>query len=350
MNRTWDILFALPAVFLLAILFLARSAEIATGQTIPEVISTQLKVRPNIEVASAYVTLGDLFDNAGEKADVRVFRAPAPGQTGYIRASRVADAATRNGLTWVNKMKLPRVNVARLSHMISPEDITASIRNRIVSQDTNPASDGRIDLRFTRPPAPIHLPVTISSGFEVKQVRIDKISGRFSAIIETYAGNEAPAKQIVLTGLAVKTVELPVLSRNLARGEIIRPGDLELRNMPRAKINGRAVLRTADLIGMASRRTLRAGAPLRARDVEKPRIIRRNDLVTIVYRTAGLTLTTQGHALSDGSLGEMIPVRNSRSKRTIQVTVIGPRTVSPNIGPTLPITPAKTTASIKPGN
>ncbi len=347
MTVSYRLLRSLPALLLMAIMLGGPPAP-AYGQSMPERISTELAVRPNIEVASAFVTLGDLFDNAGDKADIRVFRAPAPGQTGYIRASRVAEAATSNGLTWLNKRKIPRVNVARLSHFISPEDITASIRRKIMAK-TNTTADGHLDLRFSRPPAPIHLPVSISSGFEVKQVRLDNASGRFSAIVETYAGNESPNRQIVLTGLAVETVELPVLSRALARGDIIRPGDLKLRNVARAKLGGGAILRTADLIGMASRRNLRAGLPLKARDVERPRIIHRNDRVSIIFRAAGLTLTAQGHALADAALGESVPVRNDRSKRTIQAVAIGPKTVSPNGSAIAPARPFKSASTLTVG-
>lgn len=347
MNKIRTLIRTFPAALLLAGMLATGLSGLAHGQALPDVISTELKVRSNIEVTSAFVTLGDLFDNVGEKSEIRAFRAPAPGQTGYIRASRVTDAATSNGLTWINKLKIPRVNVARLSHFISPEEITASIRNRIMAQSNRPGADGRLDLRFTRPPAAIHLPVTISSGFAVKKVKLDNISGRFSAIVETYAGNDGPARQMVFTGLAVKTIDLPVLNRHLARGEIIRPGDLDLRNVVRSRLTSGALLRVADLIGMASRRSLRAGSPLKARDVEKPRLIHRNDLVTIIYRIPGLSLTTSGKALSDGALGETIPVRNARSKHIVQVTVTGPKTVSPNAMPAIPM---RTATSLKAGS
>ncbi len=59
-----------------------------------------------------------------------------------------------------------------------------------------------------------------------------------------------------------------------------------------------------------------------------PVLVHRGDLVTIVYRSTGLTLTTRGRALSAGAGGEVIKVFNVQSKRTVEGEVNGPGLVT----------------------
>ena len=75
------------------------------------------------------------------------------------------------------------------------------------------------------------------------------------------------------------------------------------------------------IVGLAARRNLRAGVPLRAGDVEPPKLVTRNQLVTVVFSMPGITLTTQGRALADGADGETISVLNVSSNRIVQAVV-----------------------------
>ena len=51
--------------------------------------------------------------------------------------------------------------------------------------------------------------------------------------------------------------------------------------------------------------------------------MRRGDRVTMIYRVAGMTLTTLGQAMENGSDGAMIDVLNLQSRRTITAIVRG---------------------------
>ncbi len=288
-----------------------------------------LKARPNVQVKGPLITLGDLFENTGKKASIAVFQAPAPGKTGYINSARLLDAVRRHGLEWKNSFALPRINIARQSRLISPADITASIREKLVAAAPHREEGSSLSLRFTRKPTPIHLPLGINSDYNVSNVNYDLNSGRFSATINTPGNEEAPASQLYYTGRAIRTIKIPVLTRSINRGGLIQLDDVTLKDIPSSRLSGTPMRHISELLGMAATRHLRAGRAIFKRDIEQPQIVKRGALVNIIFKAPGITLSTRGKAVSGGALGDTISVLNVRSKRTIQVKVIAPDTVSP---------------------
>jgi len=67
-----------------------------------------------------------------------------------------------------------------------------------------------------------------------------------------------------------------------------------------------------------------AGAAVAGRDVSAPQVIKSNDVISLVFNDAGITLTLQARATSGGAVGDTISVQNVSSKKTIQAVVAGP--------------------------
>ena len=74
----------------LALLFLALALPALAQDAGRRSRAPSLKAEAT--VSSEIVRIGDLVENAGAVADVPIFRAPDLGQTGAVRANRVADA------------------------------------------------------------------------------------------------------------------------------------------------------------------------------------------------------------------------------------------------------------------
>jgi flagellar basal body P-ring formation protein FlgA len=104
-----------------------------------------------------------------------------------------------------------------------------------------------------------------------------------------------------------------VAARTIRAGEAIGPGDL--RHDP-ATIPG-ALSDPADLIGLEARRMLYVGRPIMPHDVGMPSIVRRNDIVPIVYSRGTLSITTEGRVLDDGAAGDRVRVMNLGSRQTV---------------------------------
>ena len=76
-------------------------------------------------------------------------------------------------------------------------------------------------------------------------------------------------------------------------------------------------------IGLEARVTLYAGRPITAAAVGSAALVERNQTVALVYRSGGLSILTEGRALTRGGQGDVIKVMNLTSRTTVMGT-IGP--------------------------
>ena len=105
-----------------------------------------------------------------------------------------------------------------------------------------------------------------------------------------------------------------VANRTMPAGTIIASGDLTvLGQVPKDAAEA--------YVGMEIRRAVYAGRPVSETDLGPATLIRRNDIVTMLYRSGALGLRTEGRALSPGGKGERIEVMNLDSRLTVRATV-----------------------------
>ncbi|MBL4758805.1 MAG: flagellar basal body P-ring formation protein FlgA [Rhizobiales bacterium] len=305
--------------FAAAILTLTALSVAAVAQTNPQ-------LRTDITVEDRFVTLGDLFENAGAYANRAVFQSPAPGRSGTIRADRVAEAARDIGMFWQNNGQVGVVRIARASIILSIEEMTRvieiSLRDRL-----NLSPSATIGITLQRNLAPIHLPINFVGDVIVTRLEFRAANGQFRVEIAT-RDETSTLPIIAIRGQAIETILIPVLSRDVRRGDVITDSDIEMNEIPRQRISG-DILRTINaMTGKAARRTLMAGRTVSANDIEEPKLVHRNSLVTITFTTPGMTLTAQGRALDDAAMGETVRLINIRSNRIVEGVVMSNGTVA----------------------
>jgi len=121
-----------------------------------------------------------------------------------------------------------------------------------------------------------------------------------------------------------RQVEALTYTRSLAAGEIVQPEDVAWTPVQSHLVPGDAPQDAEAVIGQAARRAVRSGAPVAARDLSKPVVVKTNDLITVTYNIDGVSLSLQAKALQGGAAGDQITVLNPQSKKTIVAVVIGP--------------------------
>jgi flagella basal body P-ring formation protein FlgA len=157
------------------------------------------------------------------------------------------------------------------------------------------------------------------SSAKVAHASYNPLSGRF--IIRMESSGET------ILGVAHAMQAVPVLSRSLARGDTIADADITYQDAPVTR--ARMIIESADdLVGMTARRPLAAGEPIRRTDVEAPALIKKGAIVTLAYETDGLRMTHQGVAMRDGAKGDIVPVKNIDSDRTLKGVVTAENLVS----------------------
>jgi flagella basal body P-ring formation protein FlgA len=77
----------------------------------------------------------------------------------------------------------------------------------------------------------------------------------------------------------------------------------------------------SEVIGMESRVVLYAGRPILPEHVMAPARVQRNEIVPLVFRQAGLSISTSGRVLDRGAVGDTVRVMNLSSRTTLFGTV-----------------------------
>ena len=71
------------------------------------------------------------------------------------------------------------------------------------------------------------------------------------------------------------------------------------------------------LLGREVRRTVYKGRNIDPANTRAPRLVARNQTVTVKYRSNGLEITLNGRAMADGGAGETVSVMNLQSRKLI---------------------------------
>jgi len=293
---------------------------------LPAAAQAGLKLKDSIKVAGDVITVGDLFRDAGKAGDIAIFRAPSPGKSGVVSAARLKMAMRGHGLQWDNTYRLREVVISRPGRTVARRQIAKAIIDRL-TEAQGPGADIEYDVALSNRTKTFYVPATAAADVAVLHINHNPVTGIFSAVIAAPAGNPK-ARRRKVTGTAMEVLAIPVLKRPKARGELISRSDIEIRRFPKRTVSGRTITDDALIAGMSARRSLRAGRPLAGGDVERPKVVKRNSIITVKFQTGSLLLTARGRALADGAVGDVIDVLNAKSNRKVLGTVTGPDTVT----------------------
>ena len=116
----------------------------------------------------------------------------------------------------------------------------------------------------------------------------------------------------------VRAPQLAVAAATIYPGEIIRPGMLVKRRVPRRwAMRGGYVTDPESVIGKMARITIVRGRPVPVNAVREPWAVRNGAVVRVLYQAGALTISALGRALQNASAGERVPVRNVDSGRIV---------------------------------
>lgn len=280
-------------------------------------------LKPEIKVEGSAITLGDLFDDAGSAADVIVAAAPVPGQKIRLVSSRVEALARQNGLMWQRTTLQNHILVLRTGQVVRESELleilAAAVREEGLAQTFN--------LRLFGNVRSLTIPVEAFVGdVIVEQISLDSRTKRFRALLRLPA-DDGRFRQVEIGGQLLKTTSIPVLRRSVGAGEIIRKGDIQWIELPTSRSSQNYVESAAEIIGQQARRPIRSGQPIRRIELQRPVLIKKGRLVTMVVKHKNMILTATGKALEDGGMGDVIRLSNTKSRLTLEGKVVSPERV-----------------------
>uniref|UniRef100_UPI003BA91D30 flagellar basal body P-ring formation chaperone FlgA n=1 Tax=Stappia sp. TaxID=1870903 RepID=UPI003BA91D30 len=300
--------------------FVRLAGLAATLAAAVSVSASAATLRSEVRVVGPVVTIGDFFSEAGTHAATPLFRAPDLGTRGNVPASLVVERARAAGFGDATTDGLRSVSVERLAVTIGITDIEEAVRAALLER--NPDLDAKaLSLSLNGLRQPVMADAGSSSPLSVVDLDWNPVSGQIRTSVRIRT--DETLRLVTLHGIAQETVEIFTAARPLERGAVVSEGDLQVSRIPRHRATARQITERGDIVGLAARRAVQAGRPLFKSDFEEPVLVRRGDRVTMIYRVAGMTLTTLGQAMENGSDGAMIDVLNLQSRRTITAIVRG---------------------------
>ena len=287
----------------------------------PGLSVAQVDLVASIQVEDDLVRLGDLFAGlAAPQAETPVARAPEPGESVELDASWLARVAQAYSVDWRPSSRFDSARLTRSAFLVDEAWLQGAL---LVETDlAGEAERGDFQLRLDSQVLPLALPAEAAGKVKIAGLAYDALNGRFQArIVDTASGRQRAWG--LVTGQLVQMKQVPVIRSNMAPGDVISRADIAFVAMPGDRLGTNTVTEIEQILGLAARRGLRAGTPVRVNDLQQPVMVKKNSLVQLRYDTAYMQLSTQGRALDSGAAGEVVRVMNLRSKVIIQGTVSG---------------------------
>lgn len=299
----------------------------AVGSLVASEVIGPLEVVPVATAGSQGIFLTDVVTNRTEQPLPRVQLAPAPaiGRPVYMNRMQIANLFKQAApelvcSNWVGADRVKIVRATRVvNEMMLKELLTEALQREFVKER------GELELRFTRAWNPLVVPDEAIS-IKVIEMPSSGVSASFICRFEMLAGTEVVGTyQQPLSAKVWK--EIFVARSNVTRGQALRDADVGMER--RDIVNNRDYLTELPLENpyVEFRENVPAGTQVTARTLRLKAIIKRGRLIDAIAKDDGLTISVKAEALEDGVPGQMLRVRNVRSKREFKGKVADEQTV-----------------------
>ena len=118
-----------------------------------------------------------------------------------------------------------------------------------------------------------------------------------------------------------------LLKNTVPRGRILEAGDLQIQRRQISHLGYGYYSDPKQLIGKIARQVIFSGSVLHPQLLNEPKWVRRGQTVILIAETGGITVRMSGTALSSGTKGKFIRVKNLSSKRVVEGVIIRPGVV-----------------------
>jgi flagella basal body P-ring formation protein FlgA len=291
----------------------------------PGYANSAIGLKRNSVVEGHTITLGDVFYGVpADKADRVLGAAPQPGRDMVLNARTLMRIALALDLSWRPVSGADYAVIRRAATIIEQEQIELALQEALAQDITA----GRYKLALSPgQTAQMTLPASSPASVEIKDFNPDMARGLFEATLVA-PSKEAPLQEIRVSGTLRPVITVPVLKDTLRNGDVIGRNDIKMLEVYERSLNHDIVLDAESLVGMTPRRMLFPGQPVKDGDIEAPRIVKRGESVTMIFKSGGLNLTAKGKALENGAKGDVVRVVNTASSRNIEAIVTAPGEVS----------------------
>ncbi len=272
------------------------------------------------------VTLGDISDVTSNKiADdqsiialrkIAIQNSPLPGESTTISAARVLEILDKAGVDRKTiGYSFPRImTIARASRLLGKDEVRDAITRALSKRKSEIIVK---NVFFDQE-------INVSPGLSVvKAIPLNSNRNRYTFNIKVSVEGEEDVKFTVPAEIE-EWVKLPVATRPMSKGEVVRSDDLAMARLNLDAIPQDAALNERMVVGYELNNHISAGDAFRRKALKIPPVVNANSKVTLLFTKGPLTATATGTALEAGIEGQLIRVQNDSSRRVIMAHIVEP--------------------------
>jgi flagella basal body P-ring formation protein FlgA len=271
------------------------------------------------------VLLSDLIRSTDSLPFVVLAPAPSVGRPVYMNRFQVKDLVERKApeLKITNWFGADRIKIVRATRMVD-ETVVKELLTAVLQME-QVKERGALELRLARPWTSVPVadePLSI----KVTELPSAGVSPHFICRFELLAGGESAGSfQQPLQAKIWR--DIYVARSSLTRGQSLRDADIGLESRDILGLKDYRVELPIDNPYVEFRENIMASTPISERALRLRAILKRGRMVDAVVQDPTLSISVRAEVLEDGVPGQMVRLRNVRSKREFKGKVQDEQTV-----------------------
>ena len=291
------------------------------------VLGLEVRFSQEALVSGPMLTLGDVavvkpHSKSASLKDLVLFPAPGPGEQRCYQNTTlkayICDALSAVGpIVWSGAETICVRQQG--SNLLGAEEIQRRINGALRSALGELEAE-HLGFELRNPPETVSLPQgELSTEVLFSDPKV--LESRQATLVVRVNGQVVD--NLTLAGRVRARLPVIVTARNVQRGTILKREHLRIKEQNIAALRDPCLDITVAL-GKRLKRSVPVNQVLRLHDLERPVVIERRQLVSMILEKGALRVPAKGMAVTEGRVGDLVMVRNMRSKREIPCTVVGP--------------------------
>ena len=267
-------------------------------------------------IVGSKVLLGDLFDGLNEAQAVEeAAEAPKPGASKTYNYRHLYNIARAHHLDWRPKSRYERAIITRKGKLVPKDEVENTIKASLKEK-----IEGQFSMDLEGDVSKIQVALGDEKSVLVKDIAYGTKGDRFKVTLSL--GRDGK-DEVAFFGKVTHLTEIPTLSRVMMPDDVIKSLDLKWVKVASKKLPANIVTDEKHLVGMSPKARIKPGLPVRLNEVMQPLAVKRGAMVTMRYKTNGMTLSLRGKAMDSGTVGGVVRVTNIKSRKVITGLVEG---------------------------
>lgn len=144
---------------------------------------------------------------------------------------------------------------------------------------------------------------------------------KFTVDAEIFAdGKSVATTKLVGRYFILEKVLVP--TKDITKDEIIKKENLTQIIIRSNRLRDDVIKEENNLLGKQAIRTIKEGKPITSRDIRDEIVIKKGQMIMVVYKNKGLQITSKMEAIEDGAKGQRIRLINNKSNKEVVGRVV----------------------------